>query len=114
MSMDPSIAARVEDRLFSARIRHETEAAERRRELYAKYPRLRELDAELGSTMAGILRANASSGEDYRPKLEELKRRNLERQAERARAGLRLPRLRRHRLSPRRHTLQMLSARVQG
>ena len=92
MSMDPSITARVEDRLFSARIRHETEAAERRRELYAKYPRLRELDAELGSTMAGILRANASSGEDYRPKLEELKHRNLERQAERAeilkRAGL--------------------------
>lgn len=92
MSMDPSIIARVEDRLFSARIRHEAEAAERRRDLYVKYPRLRELDAELGSTMAGILRANAASGEDYRPKLEELKRRNLERQAERAeilkRAGL--------------------------
>ena len=83
MSMDPVILSRVQDKLFSLRVSREAQAAERQQELFAKFPRLREIEAELGSTAARIMRAAVADGSDYRPRFEEMKKRNLELQAER-------------------------------
>lgn len=84
MSMDSTILSRAQSRLFSTRVSAESEQAERKREIYAKIPRIADIDAELGSTAALIMRASLTDGEDPRPKLAELQRRNAEQQVERA------------------------------
>lgn len=83
MSMDATILSRVEDKLFNLRVSRETQAFERRRELFERIPRLKELEGELNITATRILRSAITEGTDYRPKLEELRKRDLEIRAER-------------------------------
>lgn len=84
MSMDSAILSRVKAKLFSLRVSAESEQAERKREVYAKIPRIADIDAELGSTAALIMRAAAAEGEDPFPKFAALQRKNAEHQVERA------------------------------
>lgn len=84
MRMDGAILSRVQSRLFSARVNAESEQARRRAEIYDKIPRIADIDAELGSTAALILRAALTDGEDPKPKLAALQRKNAEQQIERA------------------------------
>lgn len=83
MSMDTTILSRVQSKLFSMKVRAESEQAERKREVYEKIPRIAEIDAELGSTAALIMRAALVDGEDPKPRLEALRRKNAEQQIER-------------------------------
>lgn len=82
--MDATILSRVQGRLFSMRVRAESEQAERRAEIYQKIPRIADIDTELGSTAPLILRAALTDGEDPAPKLAALRKKNAEQQIERA------------------------------
>lgn len=84
MRMDSAVLSRVQSKLFSRKVSAESEQAERKREVYEKIPRIAEIDAELNSTAALILRAALTDGEDPKPKLDALRRKNAEHQIERA------------------------------
>lgn len=75
---------RIATQNFEAdRARHEDEVEERRRAIFARQPRLQQIDAELKTTMSRILSQALRRGTDPIPALEVLKEENLELQAER-------------------------------
>lgn len=57
--------------------------AQRREEVYARLPRVREIDRELSGTAAAVLHAALAAGDDPADAIEQLKIRNLALQAER-------------------------------
>ena len=57
--------------------------AQRREEVYARLPRVREIDRELSGTAAAVLHAALAAGDDPADAIEQLKTRNLALQAER-------------------------------
>lgn len=57
--------------------------AARREEVYTRLPRIREIDRELSGTAAAVLHAALAAGDDPADAIEQLKRRNLDLQAER-------------------------------
>ena len=84
MSYDGIIMQRAIARFDQARQRREAELDQRRREVFARQPRLREIDGELRSTMSRIVAAAAKKGEDPLPALRVLRDENLSLQRERA------------------------------
>ncbi|MEG2939920.1 MAG: hypothetical protein RR829_06795, partial [Oscillospiraceae bacterium] len=68
------------------KLRHETEAAARTREVYAKLPRVAAIDTELKTTALSIVRASFSNKKDTRAALQAVRNHNLKLQAERAEA----------------------------
>ena len=67
------------------RARHEAEVEERRHTIFARQPRLQQIDTELRSTMSRILSQALRRGSDPIPAIEVLREENLELQEERRR-----------------------------
>lgn len=83
MSYDPNVLQQATRRLEEQR-RERTQRAEQRREqIYARQPRLAQIDRELRTTMTGVVTAALRRGEDPAPALAELRVRNLDLQDER-------------------------------
>ena len=83
MSYDPNVlqqAARLLEEQRRERIRR-TEL--NRQQIYARQPRLAQIDRELRATMTGVVTAALRRGEDPAPVLAELKAKNLDLQDER-------------------------------
>ena len=84
MSYDGIIMQRAIARFDQARQRREAELDQRRREVFARQPRLRDIDCTLRTTMSRIVAAAAKKGEDPLPALRVLRDENLSLQRERA------------------------------
>ena len=84
MSYDGIIMQRAIARFDQARQRREAELDQRRREAFARQPRLRDIDRTLRTTMSRIVAAAAKKGEDPLPALRVLRDENLSLQRERA------------------------------
>ena len=84
MSYDGIIMQRAIARFDQARQRREAELDQRRREVFARQPRLRDIDRTLRTTMSRIVAAAAKKGEDPLPALRVLRDENLSLQRERA------------------------------
>ena len=86
MSYDVIIMQRAIARFDQARQRREAELDQRRREVFARQPRLRDIGRTLRTTMSRIVAAAAKKGEDPLPALRVLRDENLS--LPRARAAL--------------------------
>ena len=84
MSYDGIIMQRAIARFDQARQRREAELDQRRREVFARQPRLRDIDRTLRTTMSRIVAAAAKKGEDPLPAIRALRDENLALQQERA------------------------------
>ena len=84
MSYDGIIMQRAIARFDQARQRRAAELDQRRREVFARQPRLRDIDRTLRTTMSRIVAAAAKKGEDPLPALRVLRDENLSLQRERA------------------------------
>ena len=84
MSYDGIIMQRAIARFDQAKQRREAETEQRRRAVFARQPRLREIDRALRGTMSRIVAAAARRGEDPLPALRALRDENLGLQRERA------------------------------
>jgi len=83
MSYDPNVLRRATARLEEQRREREQQLLLRRRQAYARQPRLQEIDRELRGSMARLAAAAFRRGEDPGPALEQLREENLDLQAER-------------------------------
>lgn len=83
MSYDGIIMQRAIARFDQAKQRREAEMEQRRREVYERKPRLREIEQALRGTMSRIVAAAAKKGEDPLPALRKLREENLSLQQER-------------------------------
>lgn len=83
MAYDGKIVRRALRRLEEDRRDREDRARARRETVFGRQPRLREIDAELRSTMSRILSAALRQGTDPRAAVEALKKQNLGLQEER-------------------------------
>lgn len=92
MAYDGKIMRRALQRFEEDRQERETRFQERRESIFSRQPRLREIDAELRSTMSRIIANALRRGTDPRPAVERLRDENLSLQEERrtllARMGL--------------------------
>ena len=84
MAFDKEILRQINMKLAGRRAANEAQADARREDIYEKIPRIREIDTELRLTPVQIVRAAFGNREDAAPKLEEVKKKNLALQAERA------------------------------
>ena len=84
MAYDKKILAAARRELERARVAHADALEERRRDAYAREPRLRGIDRELSMTAASVLRAALSNGSDPTAAIDQLREHNLALQAERA------------------------------
>ena len=83
MSYDRKLLAAARRELERERTEHLEELEDRRRDIYAREPRIRAIDRELSTTAASVLRAAMQSGSDPTAAIESLRDRNLGLQAER-------------------------------
>jgi DNA replication protein DnaC len=83
MSIDGRLLRRAIQRLEDEKKVRSEKAAAKRAAVYAKIPRVREIDRELRLTMLDVLSA-VSAGADVEVQMEAAKRKNLELQAEKA------------------------------
>jgi len=83
MSIDGRLLRRAIQRLEEEKKARSEKAAEKRAVVYAKIPRVREIDRELRLTMLDVLSA-VSAGAEVEAQMEAAKRKNLALQAERA------------------------------
>ena len=84
MAYDGVIMQRALARFDQARQRRAAEMEQRRRMLYARQPRLEEIERTLRGTMSRIVAAAAKKGEDPLPAIRALRDENLALQQERA------------------------------
>ena len=84
MAYDKKVLAAARRELERDRAARAGELEARRCEIYAREPRVRAIDRELGTTAAAVLRAALESGGDPSAAIEQLRVRNLALQEERA------------------------------
>lgn len=85
MTFQKEILSEVLRDLERTRAVHEAELLARRQEAYERAPRIRQIDAELQSTAASVIRSALESGEDPAAAVAALRERNLTLQEERRR-----------------------------
>lgn len=85
MAYDKKIMSAARRALERDRAARADELEARRRDVYARVPRIREIDRELSSTAAAVLGAALRSGGDPEDAITQLRERNLALQEERAR-----------------------------
>lgn len=83
MSYDPNVLQRASRRLEEQRRARTRRTEQRRAEIYAKQPRLAQIDRELRATMTGVVTAALRRGEDPAPAIAQLRAKNLDLQDER-------------------------------
>lgn len=85
MGYEPAVLRRASRRLEEQRLRREAEQEQARRDIYARLPRVAEIDRELKGTIYQIIAASLKEGRDPVPAIGVIRDRNLDLQAERAR-----------------------------
>lgn len=75
MAYDGKIMRRAMARWQQEKQRHADEIQQRKVQLYAKEPRLRQIEAELGSTMSKLIAGALSGGSDPLPAIKVLRTR---------------------------------------
>lgn len=83
MAYSEQVLHRARLRLEEAKAERERENEAHRQTAYARYPRLRQIDLELQQTMARLMSTALRTGEDPAQAIAEIRRVNLELQAER-------------------------------
>jgi DNA replication protein DnaC len=83
MAYSEEVLRRAKARLNQARDQHDREQEARRRDAYARYPRLKELDDRLRATVAEAMAAAFRHGQDPAETIQRLKAENLGLQQER-------------------------------
>lgn len=83
MAYDGKVMRRAMARYRADKARRAEQVAERREQVYARIPRLEEIERELGQTMAKIVSGALRTGADPRPALKVLQDENLELQRQR-------------------------------
>jgi len=81
MALDGKVLARAKAAFDEKRYQHEERMSRRTQEVYAKAPRVRELDAELRATMVELVGVALGSGADRQ--IDDIQTRNLDLQEER-------------------------------
>ncbi len=84
MAVDGKIMHRAMTRWQQEKQRHTEEIQQRKRQLYAKEPRLRQIEAELSATMSRLIAGALSDGSDPLPAIRVLRDENLDLQRQRA------------------------------
>lgn len=84
MSYERRVMRRAADRLEAARARRTVDLEARRAKLYARLPRLAEIDRELRQTVAEIVSASLRSGVDPAPAIAVMRDKNMSLQRERS------------------------------
>ena len=84
MTYSKEIITRARERLERQKAAHESQQLAREQEIYAKIPRVREIDTELRSSMAKAVQAAFAKGTDAQEALALLKKQNLVLQGERS------------------------------
>ena len=84
MAYDRKIVQRARARWQQEKQRHADEMQQRKSQLYAKEPRLRQIEAELSNTMSKLIAGALSSGSDPLPAIKVLRDENMDLQRERA------------------------------
>ena len=85
MGYEPAVLRRAAKRLEEQRLDRAARQEQAQREIYAKLPRVAEIDRELKGTIYQIISASLKQGRDPVPAIGVIKDRNLDLQAERAR-----------------------------
>ena len=83
MAYDPNVLQQATRRLEEQRRERVQRAEQRRTQIYARQPRLAQIDRELRVTMTGVVTAALRRGEDPAPALAQLRAKNLDLQDER-------------------------------
>lgn len=83
MGYSEQVLRRARERLEQAKQERERENEVHRREAYARYPRLQEIDRELQMTMAQLMAATLRHGEDPTEAIGQIREKNLALQRER-------------------------------
>ncbi len=83
MGYSEQVLRRARERLEQAKQERERENEAHRREAYARYPRLQEIDRELQMTMAQLMAATLRRGEDPAEAIAKIREKNLALQRER-------------------------------
>lgn len=83
MTFQKDILSDVLRDLEKTRMAHEQKLSEHRQEVYARVPRIRQIDTALQSTAAAVIRASLEAGEDPTAAVAALRENNLTLQAER-------------------------------
>jgi len=84
MGYDPNVLRRATQRLEEGRKHRSEQLQLRRREVYARQPRLSQLDRAMRGTMAELIGATLRRGEDTTAAVEAIREKNLALQRERA------------------------------
>ena len=84
MAYSESVLRRAKARLEQARQEAEDESRRRTEQIYARYPRLKEIDRELRTSVAKVAAATFSGGGDIQKAVEAIKQENLSLQQERS------------------------------
>ena len=82
MSYDGKVLRRALRRFEADRQEREQRFREQRERIFARQPRLREIDGELCATMSRIIASALRQGADPRPEVDRLRKENLSLQAE--------------------------------
>ena len=85
MAYDKKLLSAARRELERDREAHEDELEARRRDIYAREPRIRAIDRELSATAIQVLRAALEQGSDPEKAIASLRERNLSLQEERSR-----------------------------
>lgn len=83
MAYSDAVLQRAQARLAQARQQHDEETRVRAETIYARYPRLKEIDLRLRQTAARVMAVSFRRGEDPAQAVEQLKKENLALQQER-------------------------------
>lgn len=83
MSYDPNVLQQASRRLEEQRRERTRQTEQRRAQIYARQPRLAQIDRELRATMTGVITAALKNGEDPAPAIARLREQNLDLQDER-------------------------------
>lgn len=83
MGYSEQVLRRARERLEQAKQERERENEAHRREAYARYPRLQEIDRELQMTMVQLMAATLRRGEDPTEAIGQIREKNLALQRER-------------------------------
>ena len=104
MAYDGRLLRLAQERYEVDRTRREAELAAQREEIYARRPRLREIQEQLRRTASRVMAAALRRGQDPLPEIARLREENLGLQAERRQllSEPGLPAVRRHRVPGRR------------
>ena len=84
MAVDGKIMRRAMARWQEEKQRHTDEIQQRKQRLYAKEPRLRQIETELSTTMSRLIAGALSDGSDPLPAIKVLRDENMDLQRERA------------------------------